>query len=182
MGAVAPDRQRITPGVHGVELLGVIGGRLEQAVVVGLDNAAAETVGQVAAVGDLDQIAVAVHEVVVAAAPQGIVERPEHGPAKSQSPAVVFHSVMPRRMSRPGANSAIILRQRSTSGFHRPQVVAAVVVRADVVENAPAFCSSPGDGKAARSLMPGSTAFIALQNSARPFWYVSSPNSLPICQ
>ena len=53
---------------------------------------------------------------------------------RPQSPAVVFHSVMPRRMSRPGAFSAIILRQLLDVRFHGRQVVAAVVVRADVVE------------------------------------------------
>ena len=51
-----------------------------------------------------------------------------------QSPAVVFHSVMPRRIFRPGAFSAIMLPATRHVRFHGREVLAAVMVRADVVD------------------------------------------------
>ena len=85
------DFQRRLTGVRGVQLLRVIRGRLEQGVIVRLDDPAAETVGQIAAIGDFDRVAMTVHEVVIAAAPQGVVERPEHGASRRRARPDIPH-------------------------------------------------------------------------------------------
>ena len=81
--------QRAVARQRGVKLLGVIGRRLVQPVVVGLDAARAKAVDQVRPVGDLHKIAMPVNQVVVARARERIVQAPEHrrgaGPSRRPS-------------------------------------------------------------------------------------------------
>ena len=132
--------------MHGIELLGVVRGRLEQAGGAGLNDAAAEAVGQVAAVGDLDHVTMAVHEVVIAAARQGVIERPERG---TTQPPIAGGRV-------PFGDAQTDVPSRGVFGdlpaaaptfVHAHEVAAAVVVRADVVDPGARLAeSSPGDG------------------------------------
>ena len=98
-------------------------------------------------------IAVAMHQVVIPAARQGVVQRPEHGPRQAD----VAGGGVP--LGDPQADvTAGGVRRRSAPGTHprllrAAEIINGVVVRANIVEILPRrSSSSPGDGECGHQL------------------------------
>src|SRR5260370_24580692 len=69
-GYVGLDLERPAAGARGIKLLSIIRRRLVQTMIVGLNDAGAEAVREVGAVGDVDDVAMPVQEIVGARASQ----------------------------------------------------------------------------------------------------------------
>src|SRR5205085_12548036 len=137
-------------GKCGVEELGIVSRGLVEPMVVGLDNAGTETVDQVGAVGDLDQIAVAMQQVMIARTGQGVGKGHQFGAARSP----ISSGGVPFGDSDFDVAGGSILAEEPADGskaaFAFPEV-GRVVVRADEIEISPGIAQGAGGGKGGKN-------------------------------
>ncbi len=113
-------------------------------MVVGLDAARAKAIGQVGAARDCDQVAMTVHQVLIACTCERICECPEHGPAR----APVAGGRVPLGHTHLDRPAPCMVddhpADRGQVGFHARQVGTIVVMGRDETDQIARPCENAG--------------------------------------